>query len=283
MWTLGHVVTQSPHHPHWHAAGVTPCNRWGSPLPPTAAGRQTFWSLLPPQRMTLAGTSYEEVAIAATTYDVLRRPRPASCDPWRTSCGVVANDRGRAARQTNRGTHAPAVHSGAPQGPRARPASLGTQYTRVVTAASARVRLAELVATISLGTDLGLGQPMEHVIRQTIIALRLADLLDLDEQERVVVYYSGTAGLGGLPHRRLRTGQVVRRRHRDEAREHVLRRQRGRLRPVPDPQSRLRWHGDATECARPSPFPVAGLAVVLLDPGEPLEGHRPAGRAARPG
>jgi HD-GYP domain-containing protein (c-di-GMP phosphodiesterase class II) len=47
------------------------------------------------------------------------------------------------------------------------------------------------VATISLGTDLGLGQPMEHVIRQTIIALRLADLLDLDEQERVVVYYSG--------------------------------------------------------------------------------------------
>ena len=60
-----------------------------------------------------------------------------------------------------------------------------------MTAASARVRLAELVATISLGTDLGLGQPMEHVIRQTIIALRLADLLELDEHERVVVYYSG--------------------------------------------------------------------------------------------
>ena len=32
---------------------------------------------------------------------------------------------------------------------------------------------------------------MEHVIRQTIIALRLADLLALEEQERVVVYYSG--------------------------------------------------------------------------------------------
>ena len=60
-----------------------------------------------------------------------------------------------------------------------------------MTEAPTRVRLAELVATISLGTDLGLGQPMEHVIRQTIIALRLADLLDLDEQDRVVVYYSG--------------------------------------------------------------------------------------------
>ena len=53
------------------------------------------------------------------------------------------------------------------------------------------VRLAELVATISLGTDLGLGQPMEHVIRQTVIALRMGDLLGLDQAARRVVYYSG--------------------------------------------------------------------------------------------
>ena len=38
----------------------------------------------------------------------------------------------------------------------------------------ARVRLAELVAALSLGVDLGFGQPMEHVLRQCIIALRLA-------------------------------------------------------------------------------------------------------------
>src|SRR5689334_20251827 len=54
-----------------------------------------------------------------------------------------------------------------------------------------RVRLAELVALLSLGTDLGLGQPMEHVIRQCLIALRLADRLGLAEGERVVLYYSG--------------------------------------------------------------------------------------------
>lgn len=54
-----------------------------------------------------------------------------------------------------------------------------------------QVRLAELVATLSLGTDLGLGQPMEHVIRQTLLALRMGELLGLDESERVVVYYSG--------------------------------------------------------------------------------------------
>src|SRR4051794_41984205 len=53
----------------------------------------------------------------------------------------------------------------------------------------ARVRLAELIAMISLGTDLGMGQPMEHVLRQSLIALRLAERLGLDEEERGVVYY----------------------------------------------------------------------------------------------
>jgi hypothetical protein len=32
------------------------------------------------------------------------------------------------------------------------------------------VRLAELIASLSLATDLGLGQPQEHVLRQTVIA-----------------------------------------------------------------------------------------------------------------
>src|SRR5438105_12421827 len=54
-----------------------------------------------------------------------------------------------------------------------------------------KVRLAELVATLSLGTDLGLGQPMEHVIRQTLIALRMSERLGFNESERAVVYYSG--------------------------------------------------------------------------------------------
>src|SRR5712691_7087739 len=54
----------------------------------------------------------------------------------------------------------------------------------------ARVRLAELVAALSLGVDLGFGQPMEHVLRQCLIALRLGERLGLDEQERAVVYYT---------------------------------------------------------------------------------------------
>ena len=53
-----------------------------------------------------------------------------------------------------------------------------------------RVRLAELVAALSLGVDLGFGQPMEHVLRQCLIALRLADHTGLDEQDRMAVYYT---------------------------------------------------------------------------------------------
>src|SRR5919198_167665 len=54
----------------------------------------------------------------------------------------------------------------------------------------ARVRLAELVAALSLGIDLGFGQPMEHVLRQCLIALRLAEALGLAEEQRAVVYYT---------------------------------------------------------------------------------------------
>jgi len=53
-----------------------------------------------------------------------------------------------------------------------------------------QVRLAELVAALSLGIDLGFGQPMEHVLRQCLIALRLAEGMGLDEERRAVVYYT---------------------------------------------------------------------------------------------
>ncbi|HWJ81824.1 MAG TPA: HD domain-containing phosphohydrolase [Nocardioides sp.] len=46
------------------------------------------------------------------------------------------------------------------------------------------VRLTELVAALSLATDLGLGLPQEHVLRQTLVADRLAAANGLDERER---------------------------------------------------------------------------------------------------
>src|SRR5918994_1311649 len=53
------------------------------------------------------------------------------------------------------------------------------------------VRLAELVATLSLATDLGRGEPMEHCMRQTVIALRIADRIGVGEPDRVAIYYTG--------------------------------------------------------------------------------------------
>ena len=52
------------------------------------------------------------------------------------------------------------------------------------------VRLAELLAVLSLGADLGMNQPMEHVLRQSLIALRLGELLGFDEAARAGLYHS---------------------------------------------------------------------------------------------
>ena len=53
----------------------------------------------------------------------------------------------------------------------------------------AGVRLAEMVASLSLATDLGLGQPQEHALRQTEIATRLASAAELTEDEKAAAFY----------------------------------------------------------------------------------------------
>jgi len=55
-----------------------------------------------------------------------------------------------------------------------------------------RLRLAELVAAFSLATDLGLGQPMEHVLRSWLISARLGEHLGIDPADRAALYYTTT-------------------------------------------------------------------------------------------
>lgn len=50
-------------------------------------------------------------------------------------------------------------------------------------------RRPELLAALSLAIDLGLGQPMEHMLRSALIATRLADRVGVDETARAAVYY----------------------------------------------------------------------------------------------
>lgn len=50
-------------------------------------------------------------------------------------------------------------------------------------------RLVEVVAALSLATDLGLGQAMEHGLRSCLIATRLAEWLDLEQATRDQIYW----------------------------------------------------------------------------------------------
>src|SRR3954470_14914674 len=52
------------------------------------------------------------------------------------------------------------------------------------------VRLSELVATLSLVSDLGMGRPMERVLRQTVIAMRLADRTEAPVEVASSAYYT---------------------------------------------------------------------------------------------
>lgn len=54
------------------------------------------------------------------------------------------------------------------------------------------VALAELVGAFSLATDLGLGQPMEHVLRSWVIAARLGDHVGLEREDRDALFYVAT-------------------------------------------------------------------------------------------
>ena len=53
-----------------------------------------------------------------------------------------------------------------------------------------RVTLAELVATLSLMADLGMGRPMERALRQTVVAMRLGAAAGMDGAACASAYYT---------------------------------------------------------------------------------------------
>jgi HD-GYP domain-containing protein (c-di-GMP phosphodiesterase class II) len=52
------------------------------------------------------------------------------------------------------------------------------------------VRAAELIAAACLATDLSMGFPFEHGLHATLMAMRLADLLDVDRETESQTYYA---------------------------------------------------------------------------------------------
>lgn len=52
-----------------------------------------------------------------------------------------------------------------------------------------RVRVAEVIAALSLATDLGVGLPLEHGLRSTLLAMRIGDRLGVDAETASQTYY----------------------------------------------------------------------------------------------
>lgn len=52
-----------------------------------------------------------------------------------------------------------------------------------------RVRTAEIVSSLCLATDLGMGFPFEHGLHATLMATRLADLMEVDQETKRHCYY----------------------------------------------------------------------------------------------
>lgn len=52
------------------------------------------------------------------------------------------------------------------------------------------VQLAELVAALSLVSDLGMGRPTERALRQTVISMRLAQAAGVPDDDRAAAYYT---------------------------------------------------------------------------------------------
>lgn len=59
------------------------------------------------------------------------------------------------------------------------------------------LRLAELVATLSIAADLGTGHPMERALRACLLALRIGEALGWDEATRADCYYAALLRYAG--------------------------------------------------------------------------------------
>jgi HD-GYP domain-containing protein (c-di-GMP phosphodiesterase class II) len=59
----------------------------------------------------------------------------------------------------------------------------------VLPAVERPIRAAEVVGALSLATDLGTGQPLEHTLRTAVLAVRLGELAGASAQELVDTYY----------------------------------------------------------------------------------------------
>ena len=71
-----------------------------------------------------------------------------------------------------------------------------------------RVRSAEVVASLCLATDLGMGFPLEHGLHATLVAVRLADLIGVDPVTVSQAYYASLLMYAGCTANAEETGRI---------------------------------------------------------------------------
>jgi ketosteroid isomerase-like protein len=68
------------------------------------------------------------------------------------------------------------------------------------------IRAAEVVGALSLATDLGTGQPLEHALRTAVLAVRLGELAFTSEDGKVIGLHHNSGERNG---RKLDTGCCI--------------------------------------------------------------------------
>src|SRR5579863_7595062 len=61
------------------------------------------------------------------------------------------------------------------------------------------VRLSEVLMALSMATDLGMGQPPEHMLRSARLSMRLGRRLGLDQEELATLYDVSVLTYVGCP------------------------------------------------------------------------------------
>jgi HD-GYP domain-containing protein (c-di-GMP phosphodiesterase class II) len=64
------------------------------------------------------------------------------------------------------------------------------RWAEVASQGGERVRAAEVMAALSLATDLGIGVPLEHGLQSTLLAMRLGERLGVDQDTASQTYYA---------------------------------------------------------------------------------------------
>jgi hypothetical protein len=72
-----------------------------------------------------------------------------------------------------------------------------------------QVRAAEVIATLSLATDLGLGVPLEHGLQSTLMAMRLCDRLKVDSETAAQTYHAIAAVVDHFSDQLLKNPKMV--------------------------------------------------------------------------